>query len=363
MDDLDDLLEWEQDLLQEELEDRGTLICVIFGAQRNFFFSNNSRACKLFALHLHCVKTGVVYAGPPLKRVRAACDPEELGDDELLALAQTPLPELNKGSAGVAIPAAHHASAFPSTTTESAKEATFISTQEALEEEQEIAELVRLANTAVPLGANAAGQHSHDEMPESSAAAAERMQEACTSYRVSTEAPSWSGANIEGDSMTITLQDGRRAFCRLHAQPGSAPARTVLSCNKLLTAPIVSMMQDVEQEAFAKALQDSQLAQNQPNRLSVEAEAAKVSTSYQSQQRTLWVDKYSPKSFFELLSADQINREVVKWVKSWDSCVHQKQSGQGAHIKAQPGPEQRLLLLSGPPGNLHTCCASHITSA
>lgn len=30
---------------------------------------------------------------------------------------------------------------------------------------------------------------------------------------------------------------------------------------------------------------------------------------------SLWVDKYSPRSFMDLLSDEQINREVMRWMK------------------------------------------------
>ncbi|MCO5602587.1 hypothetical protein L7F22_056721 [Adiantum nelumboides] len=35
----------------------------------------------------------------------------------------------------------------------------------------------------------------------------------------------------------------------------------------------------------------------------------------------LWVEKYAPKSFTELLSDEQTNREVLRWLKQWDKCV------------------------------------------
>ncbi|QHO12089.1 3-ketoacyl-CoA thiolase 1, peroxisomal [Arachis hypogaea] len=38
-------------------------------------------------------------------------------------------------------------------------------------------------------------------------------------------------------------------------------------------------------------------------------------------QEQLWVDKYAPKSFTELLSDEQTNREVLLWLKQWDSAV------------------------------------------
>lgn len=35
----------------------------------------------------------------------------------------------------------------------------------------------------------------------------------------------------------------------------------------------------------------------------------------------LWVSKYAPRLFVDLLSPDAINREVLKWIKQWDSIV------------------------------------------
>ena len=72
------------------------------------------------------------------------------------------------------------------------------------------------------------------------------------------------------------------------------------------------------------------------------------------------MDKYSPKSYMELLSDEAINRSVVAWLKSWDTCVFgtatskgSKRSGGGAFGVKQHGdtrPEQKILLMSGAPG-------------
>src|SRR5262249_2888645 len=35
----------------------------------------------------------------------------------------------------------------------------------------------------------------------------------------------------------------------------------------------------------------------------------------------LWVDKYSPRSFADLLSSDSVNRSCLKWLKLWDARV------------------------------------------
>ena len=91
----------------------------------------------------------------------------------------------------------------------------------------------------------------------------------------------------------------------------------------------------------------------------------------------LWVDKYAPRSFLELLSDESINRGVVRWLKSWDAVVFG--TGQAAAAASRSGgpvqgggrqgkppedrrPAQRVLLMGGPPGlscdcrSLRTVC-------
>ncbi len=38
-------------------------------------------------------------------------------------------------------------------------------------------------------------------------------------------------------------------------------------------------------------------------------------------QKELWLNKYRPKHFIDLLSDERTNREVLTWLKSWDACV------------------------------------------
>ena len=273
-------------------------------------------------------------AGPPHKRYKAIASTEGFDDDddELLALAQSQLPVSSPSQAAPGYPAAKldNPTRLPPHS----------NTQEALNEAEEIAELVRLANSTVHLDP-AAAQHDQSEP-----SAADRTAEASTSYSRAS-APSWSGADIDGQSMSVTLKDGQRAFCKLHDSREQVLAYNIRSQRKtLLSSPIGSLLQQVEQEAFATAVEASKL--QQAHILSF----AEGSTLTEPPQQALWVDKYSPQSFFELLSDEQVNREVIKWVKSWDACVHKKSAVQSGPMSAQPplGPEQRLLLLSGPPG-------------
>ena len=225
----------------------------------------------------------------------------------------------------------------------SAQQPPYSSTQEALDDAEEIAELVRLANSTVQPGP---AEAQPGEQSEPVTDAADRTAEASTSYSRAS-APSWSGADIPGESMSVTLKDGRRAFCKLHDSRQDTLTHSRRNQRKtLLSAPIGSLLQQVEQEAFATAIKASKLPQ------ACDLSFTEVATLTQPAQQALWVDKYSPQSFFELLSDEQVNREVIKWVKSWDACVKKKSANQGVGMTAQPqlGPEQKLLLLSGPPG-------------
>ncbi|CDO76430.1 hypothetical protein BN946_scf184781.g7 [Trametes cinnabarina] len=74
----------------------------------------------------------------------------------------------------------------------------------------------------------------------------------------------------------------------------------------------------------------------------------------------LWVDRYKPRRFTELLGDDRVHREVLAWVKEWDCCVFGKGRTRGKkrtrgdedgeNLDEWQRPKEKLLLLSGPPG-------------
>jgi len=79
----------------------------------------------------------------------------------------------------------------------------------------------------------------------------------------------------------------------------------------------------------------------------VEAEEAEKRAE---RNRRLWVDKYAPKSYADLLSPEVINREVLQWIKSWDECVFGRSSNEmvmaakhaSAMMEADEGTEAAL---------------------
>ncbi|XP_015591485.2 chromosome transmission fidelity protein 18 homolog isoform X2 [Cephus cinctus] len=84
----------------------------------------------------------------------------------------------------------------------------------------------------------------------------------------------------------------------------------------------------------------------------------------------LWVDKYRPQKYIELLSDEGVNRKFLHWLKLWDKIVFNREPitrqkvtempkfGTKKFIKNKPiegrdskgFPEHRIALLTGPPG-------------
>ncbi|XP_074306941.1 uncharacterized protein LOC141642144 [Silene latifolia] len=78
----------------------------------------------------------------------------------------------------------------------------------------------------------------------------------------------------------------------------------------LISEPVSLLLQKAEQDALMKALRASS---------EVESILAPQGSSVVTEE--LWVNKYAPRSFTELLSDEQTNREVLFWLKHWDSKV------------------------------------------
>ncbi|KAK8548044.1 hypothetical protein V6N12_060971 [Hibiscus sabdariffa] len=119
---------------------------------------------------------------------------------------------------------------------------------------------------------------------------------------------------IDGDCMPITAPSGgERVYAKISRAQGDGGLKKLNlkdRSNGLIPEPVNVLLQRVDQEAFAKALEASSECQN---------DIILPETTVAHEQ--LWVDKYAPSSFTELLSDEQTNREVLLWLKQWDSCV------------------------------------------
>nr|CAJ2470541.1 unnamed protein product [Leishmania braziliensis] len=73
----------------------------------------------------------------------------------------------------------------------------------------------------------------------------------------------------------------------------------------------------------------------------------------------LWVTKYSPKLFREVLSDETINLRLLQWLKSWDAYVFPDEALSAAKgvstltagdVATPSPPAERIAVLTGPPG-------------
>nr|XP_043611816.1 chromosome transmission fidelity protein 18 homolog [Erigeron canadensis] len=119
--------------------------------------------------------------------------------------------------------------------------------------------------------------------------------------------------DIDGDFMPVTGTDGDRVYAKLVKVDNDDNLKKLdlKSYSKgLMMEDINVLMEKVEQDVLQKALQASVPSQTETNNLDTPVATER-----------LWVEKYSPNSFMELLSDEHTNREVLLWLKQWDSSV------------------------------------------
>ncbi|KAI5394644.1 hypothetical protein KIW84_061326 [Lathyrus oleraceus] len=120
-------------------------------------------------------------------------------------------------------------------------------------------------------------------------------------------------SEIDGEVMPVTAPNGDRVYTKLDRYYGEDRATKLNSgefSSDLALEPISVLFERLEEETFAKTLEassESQSVVDVPETLTL--------------HEKLWVDKYAPKSFTDLLSDEQTNREVLLWLKQWDSTV------------------------------------------
>eukprot|EP00054_Salpingoeca_dolichothecata_P013818 m.77326 g.77326 ORF g.77326 m.77326 type:complete len:966 (-) comp20672_c1_seq1:114-3011(-) len=101
----------------------------------------------------------------------------------------------------------------------------------------------------------------------------------------------------------------------------------------LMRAMQMDSLEDIEEDPELPAEEDDSPLTDMPNSQS---------------DSSLWVDEFRPRRYIELVSDEDINRNVLRWLKSWDEQVFGRRAVQSNHEDSVKTP--KLLLLSGPPG-------------
>lgn len=147
----------------------------------------------------------------------------------------------------------------------------------------------------------------------------------------------------EGESMRVTGHDGQRVFLKMkedsdsnHCAKKFASKYGMSNTKGLLTSSYDILLRQIEDENRRKVIEESsrvseklrrELAREYDDDDDIEDDTAigKVNEDDGKGSKGLWVDKYAPKYYTDLLSDDGVNRNLLFWLKLWDHVVFGKE--------------------------------------
>lgn len=142
---------------------------------------------------------------------------------------------------------------------------------------------------------------------------------------------------LEGDYISVTDYVGTRVYLRQKedTQRKEEESRMVpdgFGALGLLAVPIRELREQEAEKRHLQVVEESQrlseLLASNVNDVFVEHQENQEedhSEDAEAQCSRLWVDRFSPRHYTELLSDDFTNRCLLKWLKSWDTVVFGKE--------------------------------------
>ncbi|EYB93895.1 hypothetical protein Y032_0177g572 [Ancylostoma ceylanicum] len=160
----------------------------------------------------------------------------------------------------------------------------------------------------------------------------------------------WLGVNSDGNDERFYIR-----YLRKSNIPRAANARA----NELRSEILGKQWQKLQLEIDAvRANKTRLLAEREERRIASSDEIEEPANG-----SSMWVNKYSPRVYTDLLSDDGINRHLMSWVKLWDECVFKRKIvnlPKAGSLKDKDlltldsgklrRPTHKIVLLSGPAG-------------
>lgn len=174
----------------------------------------------------------------------------------------------------------------------------------------------------------------------------------------------------DGDFQSVTLATGERYYLSVK-EPSTSLVKHEVKFGELCGVSYANL----KEQAF---MEQAKLNPEEPDqiRLSETDDSGCESMDEENSRKCLWVEKFKPKSYLELLSDDGTNRILLKWLKLWDQVVFGKvkkakvrkpkeedkndKFGKWKKFSNVPEvqeeldeyhrPTQKVALLHGPPG-------------
>ncbi|KAF6209284.1 hypothetical protein GE061_015029 [Apolygus lucorum] len=142
---------------------------------------------------------------------------------------------------------------------------------------------------------------------------------------------------------------GERIYIRLHAEEKIQKDLKNVVCNSRSTGLLGVSYKELHN-----------LAMSEVSRKIDKLESKKKAVVKSADNKDLWVEKYKPKIYLQLLSDEATNRSLLYWLKLWDKVVFNKEPKVIKHgfpgidkrelLDEHGRPVQKVALLCGPPG-------------
>uniref|UniRef100_A0A3B4YNP6 Chromosome transmission fidelity protein 18 homolog n=2 Tax=Seriola lalandi dorsalis TaxID=1841481 RepID=A0A3B4YNP6_SERLL len=154
---------------------------------------------------------------------------------------------------------------------------------------------------------------------------------------------------LEGEYISVTDSAGSRVYLRNRTSAGLTVTQTPLDSRMvpnsqgalgLLSVPVSVLREQEAERRHQQVVEESQRLTELVNNVFVEPESREdeeTDDPADTEGRTsrLWVDRFSPRQYTELLSDDFTNRCLLKWLKLWDTVVF------GRERKSRPARPDR----------------------
>ncbi|KAG8312262.1 Chromosome transmission fidelity protein 18 [Homalodisca vitripennis] len=168
--------------------------------------------------------------------------------------------------------------------------------------------------------------------------------------------------------MPLTDKKGERIYARLHSEEAFEKELSDMSNQNhkggLLSVPFEQLQKLAHEQLQLKW---DRIEKKEAEKRTTEVEIIN------DPEETLWVEKYKPKSYLELLSDESTNRALLQWLKLWDKVVFnidrkvkvkpkEEPKAKGGRFQRNTGPvvndeldehgrpHHKIALLCGPPG-------------
>ncbi|VVC97898.1 unnamed protein product, partial [Leptidea sinapis] len=114
--------------------------------------------------------------------------------------------------------------------------------------------------------------------------------------------------------MPVTKDNGERVYVRLESE--ESWSKSLDECNEKfsLQAAYASVWEDARKILESKATQLETINQSE----------TEMDTTGSLESVELWVEKYKPNSYIDLLSEEPVNRSLLHWLHLWDKIVFKK---------------------------------------